>query len=154
MEKLAAISSDLVNSPNIQDFDGVVVATDTEEVVTFGDIDHHNLAPCNHEEADTRILLHVKNAVDCGHRKAGKVNIPSLLNSVRLSLCNQDDPSEDLLNAVERYVVLLYDKTTSLSNVNEARRHLFTKKTCPSENLPPTKDALHQHIKRAIFQGG
>ena len=69
-----------------------------------------------------------------------------------LSLCNQDVTSEDL--AVERYVVLLYDKTTSLSDVNEARRHLFTKKACLSENLPPTKDALRQHTKRAIFQGG
>ena len=68
----------------------------------------------------------------------------------RLSLCNQDVTSEDLL-AVERYVVLLYDKTTSLSDVNEARRHLFTKKACPSENIPPTKDALYINILRELY---
>ena len=28
-----------------------------------------DLEPCSHEEADTRMLLHVKNAVQCGHQK-------------------------------------------------------------------------------------
>lgn len=72
----------------------------------------------------------------------------------RLSQSSQDDLCDDLFKAVERYVILLYDKTSGLSDVNETRRHLFTKKGCGSENLPPTQDALRQHIKRAIFQGG
>lgn len=62
-------SQDLINCPAIQSFEGVILATDTEEVVNFGDIDLHNLTPCNHEKADTRILLHVKHAAASGHHK-------------------------------------------------------------------------------------
>ena len=35
-----------------------------------------------------------------------------------------------------------------------ARKELFTKKGRPIENIPPTKGALIQHIKRAVLQGG
>lgn len=31
---------------------------------------------------------------------------------------------------------------------------LFTKKDLQLENLPPTEDALHKHILRAVYQGG
>ena len=65
------LAQDLVNCPAVQGFEGVILATDTEEVVSTGhvDINHNELRPCNHEEADTRILLHVKHAADSGHRK-------------------------------------------------------------------------------------
>ena len=38
--------------------------------------------------------------------------------------------------------------------MNEARRELFSNKCKSLENIPPTKDALLQHIKRAILQAG
>ncbi|KAG7161876.1 hypothetical protein Hamer_G007542 [Homarus americanus] len=30
--------------------------------------DTANLAPCNHEEADTRMMVHAADALECGHR--------------------------------------------------------------------------------------
>ncbi len=63
------LAQSLPDCPAVQSFQGVIVATDTEEVVSFGNIENHNLTPCNHEEADTRILLHVKHAAEFGHRK-------------------------------------------------------------------------------------
>ena len=32
-------------------------------------LDLSSVAPCNHEEVDTRIFLHVRHAAECGHRK-------------------------------------------------------------------------------------
>ncbi|ELU01310.1 hypothetical protein CAPTEDRAFT_215858 [Capitella teleta] len=46
-----------------------IVCTILEEclVVPEGSLNLLSLAPCSHEEADTRILLHLANAVACGH---------------------------------------------------------------------------------------
>ena len=55
---------------------------------------------------------------------------------------------------LERYVVLLYDKTSNLLDVNSARAHLFTKAGRQINNIPPTSEALLQHMKRAVYQGG
>lgn len=52
------------------------------------------------------------------------------------------------------FVVLLYDRTSSLEHVNEARKELFTKKSRTIDRLPPTQAALIQHIKRAAYQAG
>ena len=46
---------------------------------------------------------------------------------------------------LQRFVVLMYDKTSVWESTNEARR-LFSKKNKSIENLPPTEDALQQHI--------
>ena len=73
---------------------------------------------------------------------------------------------------LQRFTVLLYDKTSNLESVNEARLDLFCKKSRSLENLPPTqvciiaicmiivlwllfyffKDALLQHVRRACYQ--
>lgn len=53
---------------------------------------------------------------------------------------------------IER-VILLYDKTSCIHDVTEARQHLFTKKQRSLESLPPTREALLQHLKRAAYQG-
>ena len=37
--------------------------------------------------------------------------------------------------------------------VNEARKEMFTKKGRMIESIPPTKDMLDNHIKRAVYQG-
>ena len=55
---------------------------------------------------------------------------------------------------IERFVVLLYDRTSELFQVNQARQQLFAKGTRTLENIPPTYDALHQHVKRTAFQAG
>ena len=40
----------------------VIISTKGEDVVSSSGIDKDGLAPCNHEEADTRVFLHVAHA--------------------------------------------------------------------------------------------
>ena len=56
--------------------------------------------------------------------------------------------SPDDLNAIERCCSLTYQRTSALSHVNEARKHLFAQNR-NMENIPPTLHALEQHVKRA-----
>lgn len=74
-----------------------------------------------------------------------------VLRSLKSSPANIADDSMDV---IERFVVLLYDRTSSLTKVNEARQELFSKKSRNLDNIPPTRAALVQHTKRAVFQGG
>ena len=61
--------------------------------------------------------------------------------------------SPDDFNEIERYVVLLYQRTSSLSHVNGARKQLFAQNR-NMENIPPTLHALEQHVKRAVYHAG
>ena len=47
----------------------IIVASCETEVRVSSDINTSGLAPCNHEEADTRMFVHIKHAAHCGHRK-------------------------------------------------------------------------------------
>ncbi len=38
--------------------------------------------------------------------------------------------------------------------VNDERQFLFTKQGRDVNSIPPTQAALHQHIRRAVYQGG
>jgi hypothetical protein len=58
-----------------------------------------------------------------------------------------------LLALVERFVVLLYDKSSQTADVNKAR-HMLSKQSRSLEKFPQTQVVLHQHIRRATFQGG
>ena len=60
--------------------------------------------------------------------------------------------TEESLAVLERFVVLLYDRTTSLLKVNEARQELFCRKSREFDSIPPTEAALEQHIRRAVLQ--
>ena len=55
---------------------------------------------------------------------------------------------------LERFVVLLYDRTSGLETVNEACKQLFAQKGQSVDSLPLTKAALIEHTKRAIYQAG
>ncbi|KAL8591002.1 hypothetical protein ACOMHN_021767 [Nucella lapillus] len=54
---------------------------------------------------------------------------------------------------LERFVVLLYDRTSQTSKVNSARQCLFSRRSRTIENIPPTQAALKQHVLRATYQG-
>lgn len=60
--------------------------------------------------------------------------------------------SQDSMLLIKRFVVLMYDRVSEASTVNEARKQLFTQKSRAIENLPPTKAVLVQHIKRTCYQ--
>ena len=64
----------------------------------------------------------------------------------------EDNLSESVISVLERFVVLLYDRTSDLELVNDARKWLFTQKSRTLDNIPPTQAALRQHIKRASYQ--
>ena len=69
-------------------------------------------------------------------------------------LCQQpSDISATSLELCERFVVLLYDRTSSCDRVDLARKKIYSRKHT-IESIPPTQDALIQHIRRAIYQAG
>lgn len=55
---------------------------------------------------------------------------------------------------LERYTVLMYDRTSTCTTVNAAGKDLFTRKGRVIDAIPPTADAVLQHAKRAMFQAG
>ena len=211
-----------------------VYSTHGSSVLTCSNISEmSNLAPCTHEEADTRLMIHALDASLRGHQRikirtndtdvivlalsvvstlpvyeiwitygSGKnvqhmlaLVVASSLGSSKASalpmfhaltgsdtvsffrnhgkksawdvwnvfpeltpvLCaSETSPeiiTEESLGALERFMVLLYDRTSSLLKVNEARRELFCKKSKEFDSIPPTKAALEQHITRAVLQG-
>ena len=60
----------------------------------------------------------------------------------------------DAMPTLERFVVLMYDRTSNCLDVNSCRRELFVKKGRPMDALPPTSAALFQHSLRAAYQAG
>jgi hypothetical protein len=62
--------------------------------------------------------------------------------------------SDTCLVALQRFVVLLYDINCPCDDVNAAHKKLFASKGKPIEHIPPTLDALVQHIRRAVYQAG
>ena len=63
-----------------------------------------------------------------------------------------EEMSDSMMSVLERFVVLLYDKTSDQVSVNDARKQLFTQKSRSMENKPPTKGSIVQHIKHASYQ--
>ena len=58
------------------------------------------------------------------------------------------------MEVMERFTVLLYDRTSSVGEVNQARKVLFSQCGRKIENIPPTRAALLQYIKRDAYQAG
>ena len=72
----------------------------------------------------------------------------SSLSSVPESITNE------WMATIERFVTLMYDRTSTEVNVNDARMKLFCRKGRALEAIPPTQAALLQHTKRAVYQAG
>ena len=71
---------------------------------------------------------------------------------LNLSSAPSDIP-EEVLHAMERFVILLYGRTSTCTDTDKARKKLFARKN-NAELIPPTKAALEEHVKRAAYQGG
>ena len=212
-----------------------LVVTDGMQVLCVpAQQDVHLLAPCSHEEADSRMMLHVQHAAQHGHHQIlvrtvdtdvvvlavtaveklpvevevwlafgtgknfrylpahkiaahlgpekslalpmfhaltgcdtvsafvghGKKTAWAVWNSfpdlTRALLELAHAPAkieEQCLHVIERFVILLYDRTSTSTDVNKARKKLFAK-TSSVGKIPPSHAALVQHVKRAAFQGG
>ena len=55
---------------------------------------------------------------------------------------------------IQRFIILMYSKTSDHFRVNDARLELFFQKTRNLDSIPPTENALLEHCKRAIYQCG
>ena len=60
----------------------------------------------------------------------------------------------NVLPTIERLIVIMYDRVSSESSVNSERLELFTQKGREIENIPPTPDALAQHVMRVSYEAG
>ena len=82
--------------------------------------------------------------------------IPAKAAKVFLALSNPFDGvlSDNSISAIESFFCLMYDKTTYISNVTNSRQMLFMKKSKTVDNIPPTKNALIQNVKWAVYHAG
>ena len=64
------------------------------------------------------------------------------------------DDLDQIMHFIERFVVLMYGRSSNKEHVNDSRIELFAQKGRAFDSILPTKAALVEHIKRAIFQGG
>ena len=71
----------------------------------------------------------------------------------RLSQTPEEVTDGDM-GKIERFVVLLYSRTSQVTTVNAARKQLFSYGNRKLENIPPSRAALLQHAKHASFQAG
>ena len=62
------------------------------------------------------------------------------------------ETSNESMELLERFMALMYNRTSEATEVNDARRQLFTQKSRTLENIPPTQAALKQHINRTCCQ--
>ena len=55
---------------------------------------------------------------------------------------------------MQRFVILMYSKSSEFTMVNAARQEMFFQKNSNLDIIPPTENALFQHCLRAIYQTG
>lgn len=61
--------------------------------------------------------------------------------------------NEDDMHTIERFIILLYDRTCTDTNIDKACRKLFANKS-NVQLIPPTRLALEQNARRAVYQTG
>ena len=54
----------------------------------------------------------------------------------------------------QRIVILMYERTSNKTNVNDTRKALFSNKGKTLDLTPPTLAALYEHTKQAVLQAG
>ncbi len=60
----------------------------------------------------------------------------------------------NVIPIIERLIVIMYHRGSSESSVNVERLVLFAQKRRDIENIPPTQDALAQHVLRVEYEAG
>ena len=92
-----------------------------------------------------------------GHGKKTAWNtwnvLPELTGVLVQLSCAPSDIPEGVMLTIERFVILLYDRTSICTDINKARQKLFAKRN-NIKQISPTRAALEQHVKRATYQGG
>ncbi|KAG1669044.1 Tryptophan 5-hydroxylase 2 [Nymphon striatum] len=73
--------------------------------------------------------------------------MPELTNTLLDLSSAPDDVPDDGMRVIERFVILMYDRTSTSHDVNLARKKIFGRKNSV-QSIPPTRAALEQHVKR------
>ena len=92
-----------------------------------------------------------------GRSKKTVWDVCYVFNEVSPALCtlvSYLSSSNDQLDLLERFVVLLYDRISSEEKVNVAHKQLFFQKCRPMKGLPPSSAVLEEHTERAAYQAG
>lgn len=63
-----------------------------------------------------------------------------------------DAVSDSCMKSIERFTVLMYDRTSTKLTVNEARKQLFAQKGRSLDAIPPSRSALLEHTKHTGYQ--
>jgi hypothetical protein len=66
---------------------------------------------------------------------------------LQLSLNPNSVSQQQVFSVIERFVILMYDRTSDSDYVNMCRKQLFSFKGRTMETIPPTHAALMQHVK-------
>ena len=72
----------------------VIYATNGKIVLSTYDADVTELSPCSHKEADTHLLLHVRDAVQKGHRKLCIRTVDTDVVILAITMFSQINPDE------------------------------------------------------------
>ena len=80
---------------------------------------------------------------------------PELTSALLFLTSTPDQITDECMCLIERFVILMYDRTSTCTEVNGARCRMFPKKKSPNA-IPPSHAALalEQHIRRATYQSG
>ena len=79
--------------------------------------------------------------------------MPELTDALLKLSSAQNEIPKEVLHTIERFVILHYDRKSSYTDIDKARKKLFARKN-NVELIPPTKAALAEHVERAAYQGG
>ena len=66
----------------------------------------------------------------------------------------QPTVTDEGLKVLEKFVITMYDRSSTTTCVNDARLDLLARKQRSYEAIPPTQSALLQHTKHAAYQAG
>ena len=80
-------------------------------------------------------------------------SLPELTNALLMLSCGPKEIPDHPMDVIERFVILLFDRTSTHTKVDRARMKLFPRRKSVQQ-LPPTRAALVEHVKRAVYQGG
>ena len=76
---------------------------------------------------------------------------PQLTPVLKVLKASPKEITEECMAVLERFVALLYDRTSSLMKVNEAQQKFFSKRAKSLDSIPPTRASLEQHLKRGVL---
>ena len=68
-----------------------------------------------------------------------------------LALVNRQELDEYNFSIIQRFVCILYDRTSHHFWVNDARKQMFAQGQTSFEKNPPSEAALEQHVRRAML---